>query len=114
MAEITPKESLRLFCVECLSSFFVFDQLDSIEKARAANVTNDREVAKGIFEGSSEDWLVATDVPQDVFSFEDLNIFERHCRTDRVATEGVAVEKHLATLVEGVVDAVGDQHGSKG
>ena len=113
MAEITPKESLRLFCVECLSSFFVFDQLDAIEEASSSDVSNDREVSKRIIKGSAKDGLVTAHVTEDVFALKNFDVLERYCSAHRVPAEGIAVEEDFATFIEGVVDTVRDHHRSK-
>jgi hypothetical protein len=107
--EEAAQQVLGLLVVEALLGFLVLDQLDRVEVAGAAHVTDDRQVGEAL-EHLAELALLGEDVARQVLLLVDVEVGHRDRRRDRVAGEGEAVGEGGVALHEGRRDLVrGDQ-----
>ncbi len=102
-------EPLGLRVVEGLLGGLVLDQLDPVEVAGPAHVTDDRQVQQ-LLQSCAERALVGLNVGVEAFTLEDVEVGQRSSRRHRVTTPGVAVQERRRALLERLEQPVVDHH----
>ncbi len=90
--EEAAQQPLALRVVERLPRRLVLDELDAVEVAGAAHVTDERQVEQ-LLEGGPEGRGVLLDPVVEPLALEDVEVGHRHRGRDGVPAEGVAVRE---------------------